>query len=122
MAAWLRSLRGRTTIVSVPHRAASLVAADRVVVLESERVAVGSRRASGRPGSQAIRRRQPEDLPAAEWRWLTCVLLAMLVAAAHAPHAQSVEDFRSQATVRVGPLYLRSSLEMATEKGTPVAT
>ena len=47
--------------------------------------------------------------------WPTYLLLALLIAveqAAHAQTAQTVEDIRSQATARAGPLYLRPSFSL----------
>jgi len=112
VAAGLRSLRERTTIVAVTHRPALLAAADHVVVLEAGRVA-----AAGTPRELASRlgggEARPVGRPAAAARpWLTGLLVALLLAAAHTAHAQTGEDFRSQATVRAGPLYLRPSFSL----------
>ena len=98
----LRSLRPRTTIVAVTHRPAVLEAADRVVVLEAGRVAAGVGEAPA-AGSPAARR-----------PWLSAALAAVLLAAGPAADAQpgNQEDFRSQATRRAGPLYLKPSFRI----------
>ena len=108
----LRSLRTRMTIVAVTHRPALLEVADRVVLLMAGRVA-----ATGTPRELAPRLAVDEGpaagtLSVAERPWLTCLLVALLTAMGHAAHAQTVEDVRSQATVRTGPLYLRPSFRL----------
>lgn len=111
VAASLRSLRGRMTIVAVTHRPALLEAADHIVLLEAGRVA-----AAGTPRELAPRLTAdapPAGKPRATARlWLACLLVALLIAVGQAAHAQTLEDVRSLATVRVGPLYLRPSFRL----------
>lgn len=55
----------------------------------------------------------PAGTPGAAARpWLACLVVALLTAVGQAAHAQTVEDIRSQATVRAGPLYLRPSFRL----------
>ena len=109
----LRSLRSRTTVVAVTHRPAMLAAADAVVRLEAGRVtASGISRAAATPSAAA--ERAAAGPAAAAGRWLPGLLAACLLAAAPAAQAQpgSQEDFRSQATMRAGPLYLKPSFRL----------
>ena len=112
VAAGLRSLRDTTTIVAVTHRPALLAAADHVVVLEAGRVAVDGPPRETAPLLAADEARAARRPAVAARPGLTCLLLVLLVAAAHAAHAQTEEDFRSRATVRAGPLYLRPSFSL----------
>ena len=98
----LRSLRSHTTIVAVTHHPPVLAAADQVVVLEAGRVAAGAGEAHA-TGSTPARR-----------PWLSAALAAVLLAAGPNAHAQpeSQEDFRSEATRRAGPLYLKPSFRL----------
>ena len=112
VAASLRSLRGHMTIVAVTHRPALLEAADRVVLLEAGRVAVAGTPRELAPQLAADGALAAGRPPAAERPWLACLLLVVLMATGHAAHAQTVEQIRSQATVRSGPLYLRPSFSL----------
>ena len=112
VAASLRSLRGRMTIIAVTHHPALLGVADRVVLLESGRVA-----AAGTPREMAPLLGADETPPtgrshAAPRPWLACVLVFLVTVGGHVAHAQTVEEVRSQATVRAGPIYLRPSFRL----------
>ena len=106
----LRSLRSRTTIVAVTHQAALLEAADQVVRLENGRVAAVETLAPSPDAGQA----HDAASPPTRRPWLSAVLAVILLAAGPAAHAQpgTQEDFRSEATKRAGPLYLKPSFRI----------
>ena len=107
----LRSLPFRTTVVAVTHRESVLDAADQVVRLEAGRIAAPvtpSASPSGpTSGMAAARPRTAAALP-----WLGCLLAALLIPVGSTAHAQTGEDFRSQATMRAGPLYLKPAFRL----------
>ena len=110
----LRSLRGCTTVVAVTHRESVLEAADHVVRLEAGRVA-----AAGAAREPASRTPGEEPRAAGSWTvrdraWFPSLLTAFLLALGSTAPAQTPaeEDFRSQATVRAGPLYLKPSFRL----------
>ena len=120
----LRSLRARTTVVAVTHRPSVLEAADLVVRLEAGRViAAGtSREPASRAAAEETR---PAETRPAETRpvgigtatnrpWLPGLLSILLLAGSSTALAQAPagEDFRSQATARVGPLWLKPSFRL----------
>ena len=115
----LRSLRSRTTVVAVTHRPSVLEAADQVVRLEAGRVTAAG--ISREPASRAAAEetRPAETRPAGNGTatnrpWLPCLLSVLLLAVGSAAQAQAPagEDFRSQATARVGPLWLKPSFRL----------
>lgn len=111
--ATLRSVAKRATVVAVTHREAILEAADQVVVLEAGRVA--SNRTTAAPRSRPAGRQAwaaPGQTPANRPRLAGLMLPLALLAAAPGASAQTPEDFRSQATARIGPLYLKPSFRL----------
>ena len=120
----LRSLRSRTTVVAVTHRPSVLEAADQVVRLEAGRVtAAGTSRepasraaaAETRPAETRPAEARPVGIGTATTRpWLPCLLSILLLAGGSTALAQAPagEDFRSQATARVGPLWLKPSFRL----------
>lgn len=111
--ATLRSLADRATVVAVTHREPVLEAADQVVALEAGRVA--GNRTAGASGSRPAARKArpaPGETPANRPRLAALLLPLALLAAAPGAPAQTPEDFRSQATARIGPLYLRPAFRL----------
>ena len=109
----LRSLRSRTTIVAVTHHPPVLEAADQVVVLEAGEVAAAEAAPPPVSARAAADTRDARN-PANRRPWLPALLATLLLAAGPAAHAQpgDPEDFRSQATMRAGPLYLKPSFRI----------
>ena len=137
----LRSLRSRTTVVAVTHRPSVLEAADQVVRLEAGRViAAGtSREPASRAAAEETRDAPGGDAPGGDApggdapggdapggdapgrdrdRYEPTVAPGP---ALHSPpgggstalaQAPAGEDFRSQATARVGPLWLKPSFRL----------
>ena len=110
----LRSLRSRTTVVAVTHRPSVLEAADQVVRLEGGRVTAAG--ISREPASRAAAEetRAAGSATATNRPWLPCLLSILLLAVGSAAQAQAPaeEDFRSQATVRAGRLWLKPSFRL----------
>ena len=115
----LRSLRSRTTVVAVTHRPSVLEAADQVVRLEAGRVTAAgtSREPASRAAAEETRPAEtcPVGIGTATNRpWLPRLLSILLLAGSSTALAQAPaeEDFRSQATARVGPLWLKPSFRL----------